>query len=91
MIKKDITVGNKLGLHARPATYFVQKATSFKCSISIVKGERTINAKSLLGVLSMGVTQGTTITLVFDGVDEEQAMQSICNFISTGCGEIVEG
>ncbi len=89
MIAKEITIVNSLGLHARPATFFVQKATAFKCSINIIKGERTINAKSLLGVLSMGITEGTTVELTFDGVDEEQAMQSICNFISTGCGEVV--
>ena len=88
MIKKELTVTNSLGLHARPATYFVQKATSFKCSINLLKEDRSVNAKSLLGVLSMGVTKGGEVALVFDGIDEDEAAETICGFISSGCGEV---
>ena len=61
------------GLHNRQATYFIQKANEFRSSIWVEVDERKINAKSLLGVLSMGITTGTTISLIADGSDEEAA------------------
>lgn len=65
------------GLHNKQATYFIQKANEFRASIWIEADERKINAKSLLGVLSMGITTGTEITLVAEGVDEEAAVKSL--------------
>ena len=65
MYTREITVKNEVGLHARPATYFIQKANEFKSSIWVEKDERKVNAKSLLGVLSLGIVKGTTITLTF--------------------------
>ena len=59
-----------MGLHARPATFFIQRANSFKSSIWVEKDERRVNAKSLLGVLSLGIVKGTKITLIADGTDE---------------------
>ena len=69
MYTQEITVQNEVGLHARPATYFIQKANEFKSGIWVEKEERRVNAKSLLGVLSLGIVKGTTITLIADGVD----------------------
>ena len=89
MVSRAVTVRNKLGLHARPATYFVQKATSYRCSIIIEKDERSLNAKSLLSVLSMGVIKGSVINLVFDGPDEAEAMEGLCGFVANGCGEVI--
>ena len=89
MVSRAVTVRNKLGLHARPATYFVQKATAYKCTILIEKDERSLNAKSLLSVLSMGVVKGSVINLVFDGPDENEALAGLCDFVSSGCGEVV--
>ena len=89
MVSRAVTVRNRLGLHARPATYFVQKATSYKCSIIIEKDERSLNAKSLLSVLSMGVIKGSVINLVFDGTDEVAAMEGLCSFVESGCGEVI--
>ena len=89
MVSRSVTVRNKLGLHARPATYFVQKATSYKCSIIMEKDERSLNAKSLLSVLSMGVIKGSEINLIFDGPDENEAMEGLCSFVSNGCGEAI--
>ena len=63
MVVRDITVQNQVGLHARPATFFIQKANEFKSSIWVEKDERRANAKSLLGVLSLGVTVGTDIRI----------------------------
>ena len=69
MYTREITVKNEVGLHARPATYFIQKANEFKSSIWVEKDERRVNAKSLLGVLSLGVVKGTSINLIADGPD----------------------
>ena len=54
MISRDVTIINAIGLHARPATFFIQKASSYKCSVYVEKDDRRVNAKSLLGVLSLG-------------------------------------
>ena len=77
MISKEIIVQNQVGLHARPATFFIQKANEFASGIWIEKGERKVNAKSLLGVLSLGVTRGTSITVIAEGADEEDAVREL--------------
>lgn len=77
MFVKDVQVQNQVGLHARPATFFIQKANEFKSSIWVEKDERRVNAKSLLGVLSLGIVGGTTIRIIADGADEEQAVRRI--------------
>ena len=69
MFVKEVTVENQVGLHARPATFFIQKANEFKSSIWVEKEERRVNAKSLLGVLSLGIVGGTTIRIIADGPD----------------------
>ena len=87
MVSKEIVVQNQVGLHARPATFFIQKANEFSCSIWISKDERKVNAKSLLGVLSLGVTRGTSVTLIADGDDEEAAVTQLANLIATNFAE----
>lgn len=77
MYTQEITVTNEVGLHAKPATYFIQKANEFRSSIWIEADDRKINAKSLLGVLSMGITTGTEIALVAEGPDEEAAVKEL--------------
>lgn len=84
MISRDVTISNSSGLHARPATFFVQKANHFACSISVENGDRKVNAKSLLGVLSLGIAQGMTITLTADGVGEEEALEAMIELINSG-------
>ena len=64
MITCNVTINNNVGLHARPATFFIQKANSYKCSIWVEKDDRKVNAKSLLGVLSLGIVQGMSVTLI---------------------------
>ena len=76
MFVKDVTVQNQVGLHARPATFFIQKANEFKSSIWLEKEERRVNAKSLLGVLSLGIIGGTSINIRAEGVDEETARRA---------------
>ena len=87
MVAKEITVKNEVGLHARPATYFIQKANEFKSGIWVEKEERRVNAKSLLGVLSLGVVKGTTITVIADGADEAEAVEALATLIDNNFGE----
>ena len=87
MYTKEVTVNNEVGLHARPATYFIQKANEFKSSIWVEKEERRVNAKSLLGVLSLGIVKGTTITLIADGSDENAAVDALSELIEHQLGE----
>ena len=87
MISRDIVITNTSGLHARPATFFIQKANSYKSSIWIEKDERKVNAKSLLGVLSLGIAKGMTVTLIADGYDEEEALAGLAELIDSGIGE----
>ena len=88
MINRDVTIQNAVGLHARPATFFIQKANTFKASIWIEKDDRKVNAKSLLGVLSLGIAKGMTITLLADGQDEEAAIAGLVELIDSGFSEI---
>ncbi len=81
MYSKEVTVTNSVGLHARPATFFIQKSNEFKSSIWVEKSDRRINAKSLLGILSLGIIKGTQIKVIADGVDEEAAVSSLINLI----------
>ena len=87
MISHNITVNNSVGLHARPATFFVQKANSFKSSIWVEKEDCRVNAKSLLGVLSLGISKGTAITLIADGADEGEAVAALASLIDGEFGE----
>ena len=84
MSTKEVTVTNSVGLHARPATFFIQKANNYKSSVWVEMDERRVNAKSLLGVLSMGIVSGTTITLIADGPDEKEAVKGLKELIENG-------
>ena len=77
MYNKDVVVRCESGLHNRQATYFVQKANEFGCSIWVESGSRKMNAKSLLGIRSLGVVTGSTITLIADGSDAEAAVNAL--------------
>ena len=87
MYSKVATVNNQVGLHARPATFFIQKANEFKCSVWVEREDRKVNAKSLLGVLSLGIVKGTAINLIADGSDEEEAIESLVKLISSDFAE----
>ena len=81
MYTREITVKNEVGLHARPATYFIQTANEYKSGIWVEKEERRVNAKSLLGVLSLGIMKGTAVTLIADGSDEKEAVDALADLI----------
>ncbi len=87
MFVKDVMVQNQVGLHARPATFFIQKANEFKSSIWIEKEERRVNAKSLLGILSLGIVGGTQIRIIADGADEEAAVAGLIELVESGFAE----
>ena len=87
MFSKDVVVQNQVGLHARPATFFIQKANEFKSSVWVEKDERKVNAKSLLGVLSLGITKGTSINVIADGTDEKDAVEGLVNLIASNFTE----
>ena len=77
MISKEIIVRCESGLHNKQATYFVQKSNEFDCDIWLDSGSRIMNAKSLLGIMSMGIVTGTTVTLSADGSDAEAAVTAL--------------
>ena len=87
MCVKDVVIQNQVGLHARPATFFIQKANEYKSSIWVEKDERKVNAKSLLGVLSLGIVGGTTIKIIVDGSDEKEAVDALVSLIQNNFGE----
>ncbi len=87
MYSKDVMVQNQVGLHARPATFFIQKANEFRSSIWIEKEERRVNAKSLLGILSLGIIGGTQIKIIADGADEQAAVNALVELVESGFSE----
>ena len=84
MFIKDVTVKNQVGLHSRPATFFIQKANEYKSSIWVERDERRVNAKSLLGVLSLGIMGGTNIRIIADGSDEQSAVEGLVKLVESG-------
>ena len=87
MCVKEVLVQNQVGLHASPATFFIQKANEYKSSIWVEKEERRVNAKSLLGVLSLGIVGGTSIRIIADGPDEEEAVENLVDLVKSGFAE----
>ena len=87
MLTKEVMVTNAVGLHARPATFFIQKANQFRSSIWVENNSRRVNAKSLLGVLSLGITKDTVIRIVADGPDEQLAIDELEALIKSNFAE----
>jgi len=83
MFERETVLKNRVGLHARAAAFFVQRAGEFKSSILVQREERTANGKSLLGILALGVGTGTTIKIMADGKDEKIAVNSLINLIDS--------
>ena len=84
MYIRDIVISNKVGLHAGPASLFTQKANEFKSTILLERGNRSVNAKSLLGVLSMGIMKDMQISIIGDGEDEVEAVDTLCSLVESG-------
>ena len=87
MITKEVVINNQVGLHARPATFFIQKANEFKSSIWVEKEGRRASAKRLPGVLPLGTVKGTTINIIADGADEDAAIATLAELIDSDFNE----
>lgn len=83
MTEAVATVQSQVGLHARPATFFIQKANDFDSKIFVEIDDRRVNAKSLLGVLSLGIENGQQVRLIADGRDEKQAISALTALLAT--------
>ena len=90
MLNHKVNVINKLGLHARPAAKLTQKANEFLSQIELSKGERTVNAKSIMGVMLLAAAYGSELILTVDGADEEEAMVEISQLFVNGFGEEID-
>lgn len=82
MYSKEVVIRNKLGLHSRPAVYFVKKVNDYKSAVWVEKDGRRINGKSLLGVLSLGIADGDVIKIIAEGVDEAIAAATLVEYLS---------
>jgi phosphocarrier protein HPr len=87
MYSKNVTIENPTGLHARPASIFIKTATQFKSKINIIKDEREVSAKSMLSLLSLGLTKGTEIIISADGEDEKEAIDTLVELVNSRFGE----
>ncbi len=87
MLRSKVEIINDVGLHARPAAIFVQTAGKFESDVWLEKDERKVNAKSIMGLMSLAISCGTVVTIITDGEDEEQAMKELVELVESGFGE----
>lgn len=87
MICENVTITNKLGMHARASAKFVQLSSSFDCDINLSRNGQTVNGKSIMGIMMLAVSKGTEIKVCTDGTDEAQAMQALLDLINDRFGE----
>ncbi len=83
MYSCEVTIKREEGLHARPATFFIQKANQFESSIWVETQQRKVNAKSLLGVLSLGIMKDSSINIIANGADEEDAVKALVALVES--------
>ncbi|HCJ2906911.1 TPA: HPr family phosphocarrier protein [Clostridioides difficile] len=86
-MEKVVSIKNASGLHARPAGMFVKKAAEFKSTVEVVAKDKTVNAKSIMGIMSLGLAQGEELKLVVNGEDEEVALATMVELVESGFGE----
>ncbi len=87
MISQNIMVMNQTGIHARPASLFINTASSFKSNITVIKNGKSGNAKSLLGLLALGINKGSEITINVEGEDEKEALEALTHLVKSKFGE----
>jgi phosphocarrier protein len=87
MQQRDVEIVNKLGLHARPSARLTQLASGFKSNVFMSRNGRRVNAKSIMGVMMLAASKGSTITLETEGEDEVEAMEALAGLITSGFGE----
>ncbi|UFJ42351.1 HPr family phosphocarrier protein [Brevibacillus humidisoli] len=86
-MEKQVTIQNKTGLHARPAAEFVKTASKFQAEITLIKDGKEINAKSVIGVMSLAAAKGTVLTIRAEGTDEREAIDTLVQLIESKFGE----
>ncbi len=86
-LEQDVTIKNRLGLHARPAALFVQMANKFKSNISVIKDREEVNGKSIMGIMMLAAGQGTVLKILVDGADAEAALKAIVDLVENNFGE----
>jgi len=86
-LKEDMVISNKLGMHLRPAQQFVQTVLRFRCDVHVHKDNQRVNAKSIMGLLTLAAAKGACITVVCDGDDAEEALNAVRELIQSGFGE----
>ncbi|MFK4007382.1 HPr family phosphocarrier protein [Bacillus safensis] len=82
MVEKTVIIQLKTGLQARPAALFVQEANRFGADIFLEKDGKKVNAKSIMGLMSLAISSGVTVTLIADGADEQEAIEALTDFIN---------
>ena len=87
MLTRTVTVKNALGVHARAAAKFVHTASSFQARLSVTRGERVVDGKSILGILLLAAARGIAVTITAEGPDEADALGAICRLVESGFGE----
>ena len=87
MIARDVTVVNRLGMHARAAAKFVHLAARFESRVLVVRDGRQMDGKSIMGILLLAAAKGTTVTIAADGADEQAAVAALTKLVETGFGE----
>lgn len=88
MLKKTLTLKNKLGLHARASMKLIDLASRYACSVEVFNGKRSLNAKDILEVMSLGATQNTSLEVITNGLDEAEALAEIEKLFDDGFGEL---
>ena len=86
-VSKELTICNKMGMHARPAAQFVKRASKYKCDVWVEKDDEPVNGKSIMGLMMLAAGRGETIKLTTDGSDAEAAMADLEELIRTGFGD----
>jgi phosphocarrier protein HPr len=86
-LTQELTIRNKMGLHARPAAQFVKRASKYQCEIWVEKDDEPINGKSIMGLMMLAAGRGETIRLTCEGLDAEAAMADLQQLIESGFGE----
>ncbi len=86
-MERQVELVNPSGLHARPASVFVAEANKFKSEVFVEAKGKRVNAKSILGLLTLAIGQGTPMTIITSGPDEEQALNALCELVANGIGE----
>jgi phosphocarrier protein len=87
MSEREVTITNRLGLHARAAARFVHLATRFRAHVRVGRGGRVVDGKSIMGILLLAAAKGTSITISADGADEHEALTALCDLVERGFGE----